>query len=596
MANNTEIQNIKDRVDLVEFIGEYVQLTKSGTYFKARCPFHQEKTPSFMVSPDRGRWQCFGCNEGGDCFTFLEKIEGVSFAEALTSLAQRAGITLTRSSKTHTTSLLGTSIPNVDEKDIVRRVLLSAASVYAIILKDASYAKDARAYLEQRGVSEGTQKKFMLGYAPDSWDVVYRTLLKYGYSARDMERAGLVSKNERGSYFDRFRDRIMYPIHNHHGILIGFTGRMVHNKEGMHGGKYVNSPQTELFDKGRMLYGLHLAKQAIRVSGEAIVVEGQMDLIASHDALYLNTVASSGTALSEEQLVLLKRYCSRLKFAFDNDEAGRKAAMRGIEIALSLGFEVRVIRLYEGDGLDPDACIRRDKNVWKQRVDSAQPYIMWAMEEACARFDVHDGRGKSSIARMVLPLIEKLPSPVEKDHYIQELSHLLQISREALQAELKIGVTIRRAPSQTPQTNVENGTVLRSQPYMLLLALHVRVGADKARLSQFHDKCFPSIFHPLVRQLKEGYTDATTIQTIDELQMRITFEYSAYSLEELKQEYERVHSFCTARFKKQRIATIAHALRDAETRGDNERIAKLLSAYQLSKDVGVDPNDKIESA
>ena len=566
MSSDPQIQEIKDKLDLVELISEYVTLNRSGNYFKARCPFHQEKTPSFMVSPDRDRWHCFGCSEGGDGFTFLQKIEGLDFPEALSALAQRTGVVLKKRSP-----------QDKKQADALQRVyncLFDAASVYQIILRDADGAQEARAYVESRGVNKDTQAAFMVGFAPEKWDVLYQTLSKRGYDVSDLLKAGLVIKSDRGGFYDRFRDRIMFPIFDHHGRVVGFTGRMLHNTQ--KGGKYVNTPQTPVFDKSRLLYGLDRAAQSIRKAGKAIIVEGQMDVIASHQAGIENTVASSGTALGEAQLKLLKRYATKLKMAFDTDEAGQKAARRGIELALSLGFEVFVIELKGDDGKDPDDCISKSVEVWKQRVDEAIPFVQWAINMAVTNFDIASARGKKQAADDVMGLIVKIPSVIEQDHWMRSLSSRLSIALDVLRSEYGNKVAVK-ASRQTQKT--EKRSSAKKNPFVLLLALFVRLDLDKALLDEFDEQFYPQALHPLVKFVKTGYTDDTTIEISNVLLMRVELAYPSFSTEQLHDEFSDVREYCSKQLLQRRIASIAHHIRDAEARGDNDRVAQLLEVY-----------------
>ncbi len=566
MAADPQVQEIKDKLDLVELIGEYITLNRSGNYFKARCPFHQEKTASFMVSPDRDRWHCFGCSEGGDGFTFLQKIEGLDFPEALTALAQRVGVVLKKRSP-----------QDKKQADALQRVyncLFDAASVYQTILRDAEGAEEARAYVTGRGVTDETRSAFMVGFAPEKWDVLYKTLSRRGYDVSDMLKAGLIIKSDRGGYYDRFRDRIMFPIFDHHGRTVGFTGRMLHDTQ--KGGKYVNTPQTPVFDKSRLLYGLDRAAQTIRKSGEAIIVEGQMDVIASHQAGIVNTVASSGTALGEAQLKLLKRYAGKLKMAFDTDAAGQKAARRGIELALALGFEVFVIELTGDDGKDPDDCIAKSVDVWKQRVEYAIPFVQWAINMAVANFDISSARGKKQAADDVMALVVKIPSAIEQDHWMRILSAQLSIALDVLRSEY--GTKVAAKGVVKPKVDVKKKTS-KKNPFVLLLALFIRLDLDKALLEEFTEDCYPQAYHPLVKFVKEGYTDDTTIEISNVLLMRVELAYPSFTTEQLHDEFTRVKIYCSKQLLQRRIATIAHHIRDAEGRGDKDRVAQLLEVY-----------------
>lgn len=572
MSNDPQIQSIKEKIDVAELVGEYVALHRAGAYLKARCPFHDEKTPSFMVSPDRGTWHCFGCNEGGDIFSFIQKIEGLGFPETLELLARKAGVILSR--ERHRAD---------GEKENRSRglhdLLFDAAKVYQTILRDSQMAQEARAYVEGRGVLEKTRAEFMIGYAPDKWDVLYSVLMKRGYDVKQMIEAGVVMKNDAGRVYDRFRGRIMFPIWDHHGNVVGFTGRLLHEQEGQ--GKYVNTPQTPVFDKGSLLYGLDRAKQEIRKSGEAIIVEGQMDVISAHQAGYINTVASSGTALGEAQLKLLKRYCSLLKIAFDMDSAGQSAALRGIGLALQSGFDVRVITLLPEDGKDPDNCIQKNPDIWKQRVAMAQPYIAWAMNDALRLYDVNSAVGKRDIARRILPFIAKLQSAIERDHWVSELSHRLRSHVDAIHAELaqlntSREYTKKNAVSGNAHTPSRNAPPLSS----LLIGLALRTQAPFSDVENLPEDFFHPKLRPLAPIFSKEYNEVSTIQIRDALLMRVEHEYPLFSDKQLKEEYQRILFSCKEQMKKKRVAMLAQHIRDAEARGDNDRVAQLMVEYQ----------------
>jgi DNA primase len=309
----TDVQLIKDRVDIVQLIQEYVPLKKAGVNWKAPCPFHQEKSPSFMVNPEKQIWHCFGCNKGGDVFSFLEQIEGLEFTESLTLLARRAGVELTNNFS---------SKINQTERNRMQEINAKAAYFFNHFLLEIPASQIARDYLKRRNVQDQTLLDWQIGYIPDQWDLLTRYLLKKGYSTTDLVNAGLVIKREgadektgRG-FYDRFRGRVMFPICDLHGAVVGFTGRVLVETE-KSGGKYVNSPQTMIYDKSRLLYGLDKAKTAIKAKGIAIIVEGQMDVISCHQMGMKNVVAASGTALTPEQIKLLKRYCTTVAMALE---------------------------------------------------------------------------------------------------------------------------------------------------------------------------------------------------------------------------------------------------------------------------------------
>lgn len=440
----SDTQQIKDKIDIVELIGEYVPLKAAGVNHKGLCPFHREKSPSFMVTRERQGWHCFGCGKGGDIFTFVQEIEGMEFVEALRFLAQRAGIELTGRVR---------SDVEMNEKNRIKNINAKAAYFYHSFLMQMDAAKDARDYLEKRGVTKDTIEEWQVGFVPDQWDLLTKYLLKKGCAIEDMVASGLTIKRDgagAGSgkgFYDRFRGRIMFPIWDIQGDIVGFTGRIL-VETAMSGGKYVNTPQTPVFDKSRIVFALDKARQAIKQAGYSVLAEGQMDVIACHQAGMHNVVASSGTALTEEQVKLLERYAKSIRMAFDADEAGQNAAKRGIDIALEAGLEVKIIQIPEGAGKDPDECIKQNKDVWFQAVEQAVDVMHWYFDRAFRGKDLSSPRQKQDIADALLGEIVRIPYAVERDHWLQELSHRLGVDVEVLRDDIKRILTGRQASMQ----------------------------------------------------------------------------------------------------------------------------------------------------
>ncbi|TAL19291.1 DNA primase [Patescibacteria group bacterium] len=423
MAN--EVEEIKQRLDLAEVIGGYLPLAKAGTgSLKARCPFHQEKTPSFYVSRDKQMWYCFGCGEGGDLFTFVMKMEGMEFREVLKILADKAGVKLPEWKPEERS-----------EREQVLEALALAARFYAAALADAPQAAASREYLRSRGVSPAMTAAFNLGWAPDSWDALQLALKKRGVKANDLEKSGMVLRRERGSgWYDRFRNRLMFPIRDASGRTVGFSGRVLapETKEA----KYINTPQTLVYNKSAALYGLDLARQAMREKDQAIVVEGNLDVIACHQIEMKNVVAASGTALTGEQLRILARYTRNLAIAFDSDSAGQNAARRGIELAIAQGFTMRVITIPAGAGKDPDECIKKDERVWREAVASAAHYMDYLIAAETAGRDLTDPAIKKKIGNALLSEARKIPDAIEQTHWLQKFSALLAVPEAILQEQM----------------------------------------------------------------------------------------------------------------------------------------------------------------
>ena len=484
------IDDIKARVDIVALISETVKLRKSGRTYMGLCPFHAHKhnTPSFAVWPDSGVWKCFGqCNEGGDIFKFVMKRDGVEFSEALRSLAQRAGVELKPRAPEEQAQ--------DDHLDYLRQLLEAAAKYYHHLLNNAPQAAPAREHLAKRGLTEKAVEIFELGYALDDWDAALRYFTGKGYSQKDLLDAGLIVEKEAATseashsslseapraeragvtrHFDRFRDRLMIPVRDERGRMTGFQARALRPDAVP---KFMNSPQTALFDKGRTLFGLHLARKAIREAEAAIVVEGNLDVVAAHQAGFGNVVSSQGTALTEHQLRLLKKYSKRIILALDADEAGDAATLRGLTVAREaldreadfvfdprglvktegrLGADVRVMTLPEG--LDPDEVIRQNPGEWRALVDAAEPVVAYVIRVLTENRDLDDPKVKTGIAETVLPLIADVAQPIERDTYRQKLARVLKVDERSL--------VVKRAPPKraVPPSATSKQVVAESQP------------------------------------------------------------------------------------------------------------------------------------
>ncbi len=452
------IDEVKDRIDIVDLVGETVKLRKSGKNYTGFCPFHPNKrTPAFAVFADSGTWRCFGaCNEGGDIFSFVMKKEGWDFSETLAYLAERAGVELVP----HT--------PEQEAEDESRQrlheLLDATVTFFRHQLFSTTAGEPALAYLRDRGMSDATLETFEIGYAPDSWDMTMKHLIERGFQERDLVDAGVVSERETGGLFDRFRNRVMFPIRDVRGRMAGFGARVL-DPEAVP--KYLNSPQTSTFDKGRLLYGLDKSRQDIRKLDQAVIVEGYMDVIGLHQAGFRNAVSPMGTALTESQLRLLKRYSRRIVLALDADTAGSQATLRGLDVAretldreVDPVFNARGLVRHEGrldadlrivtlpEGLDPDEVVIDDPEAWTGLLEGAQTIVDYVLDVATAERDIEDPKAKAEIARQVLPLIEDVADPVEREVYRQNLARRLKVDERAL---LQYRKTKPRRSRRTPQ-------------------------------------------------------------------------------------------------------------------------------------------------
>ena len=413
-----DVDTIKERLDIAEVISGYIKLEKGGVSFKARCPFHNEKTPSFFVSPMRQSYYCFGCGVKGDIFTFVEQMEGLDFREALKLLAEKAGVELEYQRSESKT-----------EKDKVFNVLEEATSFFEKKLEDN---KSALEYIVSRGVNDETIKKWHIGYAPEEWRLLYGYLQSLGYDKEVILKAGLAKLKEGGSDpYDVFRDRIIFPLFDQNGRVIAFSGRaLVKETEP----KYLNSPDTILFTKSEVLYGLDKAKDQIRKKNYAVLVEGQIDLILSYQVGVLNTVATSGTAFTREHLERLKRFSSRIILAFDGDSAGEKAMERANELGSSLGLEVKVANLPEGQ--DPAEVIKKNPEEWKNILRQSLPAVEFFFNKVEGK-EMDPRKFGKQIEKRILPMVKLIDSAIEQSHFISMIAKRTGIKEETLWEDLK---------------------------------------------------------------------------------------------------------------------------------------------------------------
>ncbi|MBI4233676.1 MAG: DNA primase [Chloroflexi bacterium] len=431
------VTDVKGRLDIVEVVSQYVGLSPSGRSLKARCPFHQERTPSFFVFPDRQSWRCFGaCAAGGDVVTFVMKAENLGFGAALKLLAARAGVNLPER-RGHET------------QDPLYQVNDAAASFYHEHLLMSVEGEKALRYLEGRGVSRDSLQHFRLGLSPGGWESLKRHLLSRGHSEELGVQAGLLHRSEDGRTRDLFHGRLMFPIHNPQGRVAGLGGRSLDGSEP----KYLNSPRTPVFEKGHLLYGLHHAAEAIRKEGVGVVVEGYMDALMAHQHGFRNVVASMGTALTEHQVALLTGMAGTFVLALDPDAAGQEATLRSLEGAWRVfehapqtGQHPGGLSLYQRASQktlkvallpaakDPDETIRDDPSQWRSLIAGATPLVDYLMGAAAARFDLASPQGKSAAAQAILPLIYGMENPFQQEHAFQRLAQLLGVRPEVLEA------------------------------------------------------------------------------------------------------------------------------------------------------------------
>jgi DNA primase len=585
-------EEIKSRLSIVEVISSYVRLEKSGIHWKSPCPFHQERTPSFMVNEERSLWHCFGCNRGGDVFAFVMEIESLTFREALETLAARAGVELPQYSGQEAKQ-------NKSEKERLGELLELATRFYEKQLWEGVGQKKILPYLYERGLNDEFIKKFRLGYAPDGWSHVLIFLQTKGFTAAEVEQAGLAlkktSSHEGGKgHYDRFRDRIMFPIDDTFGKIIGYSARVAPGGDESQA-KYINTPETPLYHKSNVLYGISHAKTSIKSLDQVTLVEGNMDVIALHQAGVPCAVAVSGTALTAEQLRILKRYTTKLKLFFDMDAAGQKAARKSTELALQSEFQVKMVALPSGK----DAADLAQDNIelLKQALESAEDAPSAFLKQLSATHNRATAEGKRAIVEDFGRLLLSMTHPVEREHWIQTLSKEIQADERTLRESLQKmthGTTQGNSPSAVSPHKAEEyssrAEVLRGEYIRLLLSLPGAWTEEEPQVGQ--DLQAYLMQHPLFFFiLQAGSDDPLTLIEDQGLKKQAAEElFKLFQAEETKteeaiQEQRRVLLVQTRAELineiegKEKLRQIEMSLRAARAAGDRQQEQKLLEEF-----------------
>ncbi|HON21547.1 MAG TPA: DNA primase [Candidatus Paceibacterota bacterium] len=571
------VDEIKEKLDIVEVIGEYVKLTKAGANFRALCPFHKEKTPSFMVSPERQIWHCFGCNRGGDIFKFIMEYENVDFGEALRILAKKAGVELTKENPVLQNQL--GKLYEIHEK---------AAEFFELQLKTNAAVN---LYLKNRGLNEETIKKWQIGFAPNQHDALLRFLINNGFKIEDILTSGLVIKSEQqpNSYFDRFRNRIIFPIFNHQDRIVAFTGRIFGEEKNEP--KYLNSPESPIFSKGRILYGFSKTKKDIREADRALLVEGQMDFLMGWQSGIKYIVATSGTALTEDQLRALGRMTKNLIIGYDMDEAGRLAAERAIDLARSLDFHVSIISLPEGKDLADFALLHKDQVL--QIIEKAEEAGEYYYRKARTQFDLNDINGKRKAIEFLLSKIAWIDNPVEKGEWLKRIAEDFQVREDFLEEDLeKIKKSLEeREIKKALEDNISTTTTFNSRKTRreLLseraLALALKMQVKKEQLAAIAD-FLAEEYQKLVRDglLNEenkngrGLTDNMWESTAY-LKLLADYEFTDGDIN-WDLEFQKITLELKKEFFHQTISEKTVRLKEAEQKNDAEAIDQYLKELQ----------------
>ena len=520
------ISKIKDRLNVVDVLAGYIKVQKAGINFKARCPFHNEKTPSFYISPERQIWHCFGCLKGGDIFGFIKEIEGVEFPEALRILAQRAGIEL----ESYDPAMR-------DEKTKLYEICETASRFFEKQLSQSNVGKRAFEYLTSRGLLEPTIKEFRLGFAPNEWEALTGFLKDCGYKEKEIVESGMAIKREGGSgIYDRFRSRIMFPINDANDQVVGFTGRIFAESSDPRSAvgfgeeralakeesqaKYINTPQTAIYDKSRVLYGLNKSKMEVRKANRCLLVEGNMDVIMSYQSGTKNVVASSGTALTGNHLQVLKRYTDNLDFCFDTDQAGALATRRGIGMALSHNFNVKVVQIGDPECKDPADYVKKYGQAWQKIVDSSKPVVEFYFNKSQKESDIMSPEWKKAILVSVGPLIKRLTSKVEQSHWISQLALSLRAGEADIKSDLE---TLKDDLSSYEHSAPETVEIKRSVAEGSKLESDILSEAVLAIVIRN-----PTLFKEDIKNLDYGLLRPFAARTIKELSVTEPFSFNDF--------------------------------------------------------------------
>lgn len=565
----TPVEKIKEKIDVAELVGSYVKLQKAGVNFKALCPFHTEKTPSFYVTPARQIWHCFGCNAGGDIFRFVMNIEGVEFPEALRILAERSGVELERQD------------PKIKSERTRLLDLLETAAVY--YEKNLLERKDVGVYLKERGMTGETAKTFRLGYAFNSWDGVINHLRAAGFKQGETEKAGLGIKSEKDAgYYDRFRARVMFPLFDGAGRIVGFSGRIfekdlpaVSNQppEAVPA-KYINTPQTALYDKSRLLYGFDRAKTEIRKKNSAVILEGQMDLIMSHQSGVINAVAVSGTALTPHHLLNLKRLCDTLVMSFDTDSAGFEATKKSIDLAASVGFDLKIAGV--SGAKDPADLIKENPENWLKAVYGARPVVSFLLETLAVK-NPDPLLFKKEAGRVVLPHVASMQSEIDRAHWVGEIAGALKMREENVWQELeRIKIKSRKKDSDPGQKT----PIVRTRRGLLEERLMGLAVLKKSGFENVFSECKPEWFSTERRHIFESILASPNVQDhyVKKLALEAEVVYTAEEnipgeIKDLIRELKKEHL-------KERLVKLSESIRGFEKSGSAHELEKSFSEFK----------------
>ncbi|MDP3804739.1 MAG: DNA primase [Candidatus Omnitrophota bacterium] len=570
---DTIIDKIQEKSDIVEVISGYIPLKKVGRNYKTTCPFHHEKTPSFVVSPDKQIYHCFGCGVGGNVFSFLMKYENLQFPEVVEMLAKKTGVMLPRiAGRRDEENAYTTGLYKINEL---------ACQFFQVCLANNTASRD---YLASRGIGDEAIKNFRIGYAPDQWEGALNFFKSKSVTGQVLEKAGLAISNDKGGHYDRFRNRVIFPITDLKNRTLGFGARVLDSSLP----KYINSPETPIYSKGRNLYGLHLSREAIKKEGYALVVEGYLDFIMPYQAGIRNIIATLGTALTVDQIILLKRFTNTVIMVYDPDEAGEAASLRNLDLFISEDVNVYIAEL--PGGLDPDGYIRKfGADDFLKLVKSSKNLFDYKLDKLMKRFNINTSNGKTSIAGEMLPTLSRINNAVLKSTLIKKLSDKLSVDEEALKVELKkvkTGYSERRYIVNTAPARID-----KNSAELIVTALLIEGGslAEKALAELSADEFRNSSARELVklifslhkdnieispaRLISHTFASAETANLISE----------AVGILEIIKDKDKTMSDCISRIKKdnlrERLNMLQESIRSAHSQKDDERMKALVAEY-----------------
>ncbi len=609
----SDVEEIKSRLNIVDVVGEYVRLTKAGANWKGLCPFHHEKNPSFMVHEEKQIYHCFGCQKGGDILSFIMEIEGLEFREALKILAERAGVQLSNQAPQQKT----------DDKKKILEIIELATKFYEVQLWKGVGKENVMGYLRERGLIEDTIRNFRLGFAPQGWRNVLNFLTERGYKVEDIERAGLIIRKNpkseilnpkqiqnskfkiQNSFYDRFRNRIMFPICDGMGKVIGYSARVAPGDDESQA-KYINTPETSVYHKSEVLYGLHLAKQAIKQKNAVLLVEGNMDVIASHQAGLSNTVAVSGTALTSKQIDILKRYAKNIQMLFDMDSAGNQALNRSADLAFNKDVEVSVVRL--GEGKDAADVVQKDASKLVSAVEAAMPAMEYFFQAAVSEYDLRDPQQKKQFVQDLGQHVANMENQIEKMHWIKKIAHEIDSAEETvLEAVSSLKEHNPYRHEETNDVVVEDNSFAERSDLVKEKLIGLMLSdkdawqwcAEEYITDPYvkEDKFLQTLFK---EGAKHGYALEQMLFSLEDEKLRGRFAKLAFdskyrfesadamenSSEEIKEQIKQYMAQFVKELQKQKLRSIIRDIKKAEQSGDRNLLGELMSEFtKLSQEL-----------